>query len=134
MTETDRQELEQRPAKLAVQVDASESYKTGAFRLAQRIENSPAYLTYLETGSVAATKGDELFRALRLPPTTDARRIASALDARTKELRRIDKGEVVEYLLKVAELRNPEVLPFVSEEEAIAAVLSSRSSGKENRR
>ena len=64
---------------------------------------------------MAATKGDELFRALRLPPTTDTRRIASALRTRAKELQRIDKGEIVTYLLKVAEEHNPEVLPLLED-------------------
>lgn len=133
LTEAGRQEVEKQRAKLEVRVDASESYKTGAFRLAERIETSTAYQTYRETGSLATTKGDELFRALRLPPTTDARRIANALAARAKELRRIDKGELVEYLLRVAELRNPEVLPHVAEDEPRVAVLGSRSKEERTR-
>lgn len=114
-----RQEVDKYKAHLEVRVDASESFKTGAFRLAERIEKSPAYQSFRNTRSLSETKGDELFRALRLPPTTDRHRIAAALHTRARELRRIDKGEVVEYLVKVAERHNPDVLELLAHEEPL---------------
>jgi hypothetical protein len=119
LTEAGKSKVEEHGASLSVRVDPSESYKTGAFRFAQGIESSPAYQQYSESGSLAATKGDELFRALRLPPTTDTRRIATALQARARELRRIDRGDLVEYLLRVADKHNPEVIPLLEEELAM---------------
>jgi hypothetical protein len=100
LTEAGTARVVEHGASIPVRVDASESYRTGAFRLAQRIESSPAYQQYRQSGSLAATKGDELFRALRLPATTDSRRIATALQARTRELRRIDRGDLADYLLR----------------------------------
>lgn len=129
LTDAGRREAEDHRSRLDIRIDASESYKTGAFRVAQRIESSPAYDVYRDEGSLAATKGDELFRALRLPATTDTRRIAAALQARAKELRRIDRGDLVEYLLKVAKQHNPEVLPLVEEE--FAAADPSTTTGRE---
>lgn len=119
LTDAGSAKVQQHEASLPVSVDASESYKTGAFRFAQRIESSLAYQSYRENGSLSATKGDELFRALRLPATTDARRIATALQARMKELRRIDRGQLVDYLLRVADKHNPEVIPLIDREPAI---------------
>lgn len=116
LTEAGKSKAEEQGASLSVRVDASESYKTGAFRFAQRVESSPAYQHYRESKSLEATKGDELFRALRLPATTDARRIATALQARTKELRRIDRGDLADYLLRVADRHNPDVIPLIEQE------------------
>jgi hypothetical protein len=121
LTPAGRATVDEQGASLAVRIDASESYKTGAFRLAERIDRSPAYLRYREDGSLSMTKGDELFRALRLPATTDAGRIASALQTRSKELRRIDRGDLVAYLLRVAEKHNPEAIPLLDGDLAEAA-------------
>jgi hypothetical protein len=115
LTDMGRHEVGKHLGRIDVRPDSSESYSTGAFRLAERIETTTAYKEYREDGSLAATKGDELFRALRLPPTTDTRRIAAALRARIKELQRIDKGDIVTYLLKVAREHNPEVLPLLED-------------------
>lgn len=120
LTEAGRALVDQHAPSLDLRIDASGSYVTGAFRLAQRLETSSAYQTFQETGSLAATKGDELFRALRLPATTDTRRIANALQARAKELRRIDRGDLVDYLLHVAEKHNPDVIPLLDGELAEA--------------
>ena len=78
LTKAGRREVDKHRARLEVRVDSSESYRTGAIRLAGRIETSPAYQSYCETGSLATTKGDELFRALRLPPTTEEYIVAIA--------------------------------------------------------
>lgn len=92
-----------------LRIDTSTSHAAGAFRLAQRIEDMSAYETYASTGSLVASKGDELFRALRLPPTSDTQRIATVLLGFARELTRIDKGEVVSYLFALAERHNPDV-------------------------
>jgi hypothetical protein len=126
LTQAGEAMVSEQGASLAVRVDASESYRTGTFRFAERIDSSPAYQHYCEAGSLAATKGDELFRALRLPATTDARRIASALQTRARELRRIDRGDLVEYLLRVTEKHNPEVIPLLDGELAEAAAKSTQ--------
>ena len=130
LTQAGKAMVGEQGSSLPVRIDASESYKTGAFRFAERIDRSPAYQQYRQDGSLAATKGDELFRALRLPATTDARRIASALQTRTRELRRIDRGDLVDYLLRVTEKHNPEVIPLLDGELAEAA---SDSTQKEAR-
>lgn len=129
LTQAGRAMVDEHGSALAVRLDTSESYKTGAFRFAQRLDTSPAYQQFRERGSLAATKGDELFRALRLPATTDARRIASALQTRARELRRIDRGDLVDYLLRVAEEHNPEVIPLLGGELAEAAGSSRQQEG-----
>lgn len=123
LTEAGRREIKRHRATLDVRLDASESHKTGVFKLADRIESSPSYKAYRENGTLALTKADELFRALRLPPTTDPRPVATALLGRTKDLRRVDKVELVEYLLKVAKVHNPEVVALVQEDERLTAAL-----------
>lgn len=112
LTAEGRNELEAHRV-IQLRLDASESQPTGAFRLAQRIESSPAYVAYEAAGKLAATKGDELFRTLRLPPTVDPRPIAAALSARAAELWRIDRGDLAKYLLKLAQAQQPEVLQLV---------------------
>lgn len=99
-----------------VRGDSSDSYKTGAFKSAARIEESVGYRAYRENGTLLATKGDELFRLLRVPPTPDPRPLVLALEARAQELRRIDKGELVDYLLEVARRHNPEMVPLLPQE------------------
>lgn len=117
LTPRGRLELEEYQGLATLRIDSSTSYKTGAFRLADRLGSSPAYLVYRDTGSLSATKGDELFRALRLPPTTDVHKIATALVNYARELRRIDRGELVEYLFRVAARHNSAVLPLIAIEE-----------------
>lgn len=127
LTESGMGEYERYREALEVRVDASESYKTGALKLAGRIEVSAPFQQYRQTGTLTLTKGDELYRALRLPPTADPRPVAAALVARAQELRRVDKGELVEYLLRVAELHNPEVLELVSSEESLVTALAANN-------
>lgn len=125
LTAAGRREVDRHRATLDVRLDASESQKTGLFKLADRIESSSAFTAYRDNGTLALTKADELFRALRLPPTTDPRPVAAALLSRIRELRRIDKVELIEYLLKVAGEHNPEVLALVEHDEAREAMLAA---------
>jgi hypothetical protein len=118
---------------LQVRIDASESQRTGAFKFAERIELSAGYKAFSANRTLQLTKSDELFRLLRVPPTTDPRPLATALEARARELRRIDKGELVEYLLQVAESHNPDVLPLVTTEHTRLATTSREASGEEER-
>ena len=92
-----------------IQLDSSEAFKTGALRLASRIEQTPGYQAYRENGTLVATKADELYRALRVPPNPDPAPVARALEQRIKELRRVDKGEVAIYLLRLAGRWNEDV-------------------------
>jgi hypothetical protein len=85
----------------------------GELRIAARIESGQAYRDYVENGTLATTKADELYRALRVPPTTDPRPVADALRTRVRGLRRIDKGEVAAYLLAVAARHNPDAFEQV---------------------
>jgi len=116
LTEVGRARVANEDSRLNIRADASTSVRTGGLRLAQRIEASEAFQRFEASGSVAATKADELFRALQLPPTTDSRRIASALRTRTRELRRLDKGEVAEYLVRLAERYHPDALGPIDDE------------------
>ncbi len=129
LTDLGRREIGRLSVALTVRTDPSTSHSTGAFRVAERIRSTPGYAAFERSGSVAATKGDELFRALRVPPTTDSARIAASLLAHSRELRRIDQGKVVEYLLNLAALHNPDVLPLISAEEPLAARVSVADRG-----
>jgi hypothetical protein len=100
-----------------LRADASQAPAVGELRLAARIEGGEAYAAYAENGTLVKTKPDELYRALRIPPTTDPRPVAQALRARIRALRRIDKGEVVDYLLAIAARHNEDALDLLREEE-----------------
>lgn len=99
-------------------VESSHVPARGELRIAARIEKSPSYRDYAENGTLAGTKPDELYRALRVPPTTDPKPVADALRSRVRGLRRIDKGEVAAYLLAVAARHNPEALEQVQDEQS----------------
>jgi hypothetical protein len=94
----------------------------GTLRFAERVEKSEGYIGWMENRSLARTKRDELFRILRVPPTTDAKPVADALAARRRDLFRVDKGALADYLLRIAERWNPEA----------AAVLAAREEGAQN--
>jgi hypothetical protein len=96
-------------------LESSNAPARGELRIAARIEKSQPYRDYAENGTLATTKADELYRALRVPPTTDPRPVADALRARVRGLRRIDKGEVASYLLAVAARHNPEAFEQVQD-------------------
>jgi hypothetical protein len=101
-----------------LRADASQAAPVGELRLAARIEGGEAYAAYAENGTLVKVKPDELYRALRIPPTTDPRPVARSLRARVRALRRIDKGEVADYLLAVAARHNADALDLVREQEA----------------
>jgi hypothetical protein len=113
MTDEGQEVVIQQRQRVELRADVSEGYKTGDLKLADRIEQSSAYRVYAEHGTLIATKPDELFRALRVPPTTNPHPVANALMARMRALRRVDKGQVAEYLLSVAEEHNPDVAELV---------------------
>ena len=131
LTEAGRAEVDRHGEFADVRADASESYKTGALRAAARIEESLGYQAFRANGTLVATKGDELFRLLRVPPTTDPRPLVSALEARAQELRRVDRGELVDYLIAVARRHNPDVLPLLSEELLPAGVVGTPDPNEE---
>jgi hypothetical protein len=108
LTAAGRAEVEGHSNLIDLRIDASESHKTGAFKLAERIATTAGFEHYRATGTLTATKADELFRVLRVAPTTDPRPVVQALIARSRDLRRIDRGDLADYLFQVAEHHNPE--------------------------
>lgn len=130
LTDAGRDDTERHEDLIELRLDASESHKTGAFKLAERIAAMPGYEQYRATRTLTSTKADELFRALRVAPTTDPRPLAQALVARSRDLRRIDKGEIAEYLYRVAERYNPEVVALVADDEA-RALVTTDATGRE---
>jgi hypothetical protein len=96
-----------------VGVESSATPARGELRIAARIEKSDGYRNYAANGTLARTKPDELYRALRVPPTSDPKPTADALRTRVRGLRRIDKGEVATYLLTVAAHHNPDAFERV---------------------
>lgn len=105
----------------ASRVDASQAPPVGELRFAARIESNPAYLAFVENGTLATTKPDELYRALRIPPTADPQPIADALRARVRALRRVDKAEMADFLLAVAARHNRDVFALVEQDEMAGA-------------
>lgn len=118
LTDRGRAETEKHQSLIELRLDASESHTTGAFKLAERIAAMPGFERYQTNGTLADTKADELFRALRVAPTTDPRPVAQALESRARDLRRIDKNEIAEYLYKVAERYNPEAVALLADDDA----------------
>lgn len=98
---------------LEMRLDPSQAHHAGDLRFAARIEKSHGFQAYIENETLVPTKPDELFRALRVPPTTDPTPVASALTSRVTAMRRIDKGEVAEYLLRVAARHNRDVVDIL---------------------
>jgi hypothetical protein len=109
LTERGRLAVTAERGKVDVRVDMTESHKAGDLKFADRIERTPGYQAYAEHGTLVPTKPDELFRALRVAPTTNPRPVANALTARVAALRRIDKAQVASYLVALAREHNPEV-------------------------
>ena len=92
-----------------LQLDTSAAFRAGVNKVADRIESSPAYVSWKENGTLALAKADELFRMLRIPPTTDPSPVVTTLRRRRAELLRVDRGSSAEYLLRLAELFHPDV-------------------------
>lgn len=113
LTRRGREVVDHWQDQLALKLDASESHKAGDLKFADRIERSPAYQAWNEHGTLTATKPDELFRALRIPPTADPKPIADALESRVRALRRVDKGRLADFLIAVARRHNPDVAALV---------------------
>lgn len=96
--------------KLEVRLDASQSHAAGDLVFAERIEKLPGYQAFAQQGTLVITKPDELYRALRLPPTVDPNPVAIALVSRIRALRRIDRDSAAGYLIEIARKYNPDVL------------------------
>ena len=96
--------------RLDVRLDSSQSHAAGDLIFAERVEKLPGYRAYNEQGTLVLTKADELFRALRVPPTVDPDPVAGALVSRIRALRRVDRTDAAEYLIEVARKHNPDVL------------------------
>jgi hypothetical protein len=117
LTERGREVADDGVPRGEIGIESSHAPARGELRIAARIEKSSAYRDYAENGTLAGTKPDELYRALRVPPTTDPKPVADALRSRVRGLRRIDKGEVAGYLLAVAARHNPEALEQLQDEQ-----------------
>jgi len=103
---------------LQLGLDRSTAHASGDLKFAARIEQSPAYVAYSESGTLVRTKPDELFRMLRVPPTTNPKPVADVLRSRLRALTRIDKAQVGTYLLEVARRHNADVAALIDAEAA----------------
>lgn len=99
-----------------ISVASSHAPTPGELRAADRIERADAYRAYVDNGTLVKVKPDELYRALRVPPTADPKPIAEALRSRVRGLRRINKGEVANYLIAVADKHNRDALELIKDE------------------
>lgn len=96
--------------KLEVRLDSSQGHAAGDLVFAERVEKLSGYQAFAQQGTLVVTKPDELYRALRVPPTVDPGPVASTLVSRLRALRRIDKSDAAIYLIEVARKHNPDVL------------------------
>lgn len=96
--------------RLDVRLDSSQSHAAGDLIFAERIEKLPGFQAYTEQGTLVLTKADELYRALRVPPTVDPEPVTGALVSRIRALRRVDRTDAARYLIEVARKHNPDVL------------------------
>jgi hypothetical protein len=101
-----------------MRLDPTAAFSAGSLKFADRIEKTAGYQLFTANGTLIGTKGDELFRMLRVLPTTDPQPLVNALLARRKDLLRIDKGQVADYLMKLAERYHPEVVELLNPDEA----------------
>jgi hypothetical protein len=109
VTDRVRGDVDQWRKAVGLRLDASTAHATGDLKFAARIERSPAFTAFAEHGTLVRTKPDELFRMLRVPPTTDPKPVLDVLSSRLQALQRVDKGLVATYLTEVAKRHNPEV-------------------------
>lgn len=98
---------------LDAKLDPSSSFRAGTVRFAARIEDTEGYRCWIEHRTLALTKPDELYRMLRVPPTTDPQPLVDALTVRLRDLRRVDKANVADYLMKLAETYNQDVFTIL---------------------
>ncbi len=98
----------ERPDRLVVSVRRRRAESRGPHRAVRRLQALQG------RGTLATTKADELNRMLRVPQAADPTPLVTALLSRARSLRRVDKGEVLEYLLALAQRNNPEVLELAA--------------------
>lgn len=110
LTTAGRQLIATWQPRIDVRLDASQGHAAGGMVFAERIEKLAGYRGFAEHRTLVLSKPDELFRALRLPPTVDPDPVASALVSRVRALRRIDRSGPAEYLIEVARKYNPDAL------------------------
>jgi len=118
LTADGRQRVAEWGEQLRLGLDRSTAHASGDLKFAARIERSPGYVAYSESGTLVKTKPDELFRMLRVPPTTNPKPVADVLRARLRALARLDKAEVGTYLLEVARRHNTDVAGLIDAESA----------------
>jgi hypothetical protein len=90
--------------------------QVGTLRTAASIESTDGFRAYRDGGGLQATKPDELYRLLRVPPTTDPQPVVRALITRGNSLRRVGRGDLALYLFEVARRHNPDVAALATEE------------------
>ena len=71
LTENGRKRTAEWGDQLRLGLDRSTAHASGDLKFAARIEQSPGYIAFADSGTLVRTKPDELFRMLRVPPTTD---------------------------------------------------------------
>lgn len=113
LTSGGRQRVAEWGEQLRLGLDRSTAHASGDLKFSARIEASPGYTAFAESGTLVRTKPDELFRMLRVPPTTNPKPVADVLRTRLRALARIDKAEVGTYLLEVARRHNEDVAALV---------------------
>lgn len=118
MTANGRKRIAEWRDQLRLGLDRSTAHASGDLKFAVRIEQSPGYVAYADNGTLVRTKPDELFRMLRVPPTTNPKPVADVLRTRLRALARIDKAEVGTYLLEVARRHNADVAALLNAEAA----------------
>jgi hypothetical protein len=118
LTEDGRGRVAEWGEQLRLGLDRSTAHASGDLKFAARIEQSPGYVAFRESGTLVRTKPDELFRMLRVPPTTNPQPVADVLRTRLRALARIDKGEIGTYLLEVARRHNADVAALIDAEVA----------------
>jgi len=112
---------------LRIGLDRSTAHESGDLKFAARIARSPGYKAYAASGTLIRTKPDELFRMLRVPPTTDPRPVADVLRTRLRALARIDRSEIGSYLMEVARHHNSEVAALIDENGAASPPSTKRT-------
>ncbi len=113
LTEKGRSLADDGVARRDISLATSNAPTPGELRGANRIEKTEAFRAFTENGTLVKAKSDELYRALRVPPSADPKPLAEALRSRVRGLRRIDKGEIAAYLIAVAAKHNADALELV---------------------
>ena len=115
LTGSGKEVVESWNTRIDVRPDESRNrHNSGDLLAASRIEKLDGFVAYRDNGSVVLSKNDELYRALRIPPTHDPVPVAEALSSRVRGLRKVDRGQEAEYLIAVAQHHNPDVWELAS--------------------